>query len=186
MCQVLHVSESGYYKWRIDPIGKRGHQDLELLKEIKEVHKKSRETYGVLRIKKALERKGIVCSVNKVARIKRQNGIYAKTRRRFKATTNSRHNFPVADNILNRNFKVSKPNAAWVADLTYIGTDEGWLYLAAVEDLCHRQPVGYAMGETMSRELVIKALEKGIASKQPGKGLICHSDRGSQVRQEVA
>jgi transposase InsO family protein len=152
-----------------------------LLKKIKDIHSKSRGVYGAPRVHKQLtDIEKIPCSLNTVARIMQQNGIQARSRRKFKATTNSKHNYPVSNNVLNRNFTVEEPNKVWVADITYIPTDEGWLYLAAVMDLSSRKIVGWAMDSTMTRKLVINALQQAIGRRRPGKGVLHHSDRGSQ------
>lgn len=180
MCRVFKVSRSGYYAWLKRPESRRKIQNRELLKKIRKVHKVSRGTYGSPRITKALKKEGIACGRNRVARLMRENGIAAKTKRKYKATTNSKHNYPVAENLVNQNFTVNQPNQVWVADITYIATDEGWLYLAAVEDLFQRKIVGWAMDSTMTRQLVLDALKQAVWRYQPLAGLIHHSDRGSQ------
>lgn len=180
MCQVLEVSRSGYYAWLRRPKSNRKQLNEELVEKIKKVFNQSRQTYGSPRITYALKNQGISCSKNRVARLMKENNIKPKTKRKFKATTNSKHNYPVADNILNRNFNPTAPNQAWVADITYIPTDEGWLYLAAVVDLFNRKVVGWAMGSTMTKELVINALKQAIGRYNPPTGIIHHSDRGTQ------
>lgn len=180
MCQIFGVSRSGYYAWLKRPESSRLSQNKQLLQKIRSVYKISRGNYGSPRITKALKKDGISCSKNRVARLMKQAQIMAKTKKKYKATTNSKHNFPVAENILNQNFKVEQPNQVWVADITYIPTGEGWLYLAAVEDLFHRKIVGWAMDSTMTRKLTIDALRQGIQRYRPSKGLLHHSDRGSQ------
>jgi len=144
------------------------------------VHKISRGTYGSPRITRALKKKGIVCGKNRVARLMHDNGITGKTKRKYKATTNSKHNYPVAENLINQNFNIDRPNQIWVADITYIPTDEGWLYLAAIEDLFQRKIVGWAMNSTMTRQLTLDALRQAVKRYRPPAGLIHHSDRGSQ------
>lgn len=144
------------------------------------MHKISRGTYGSPRITRALKKKGIVCGKNRVARLMRDNGITGKTKRKYKATTNSKHNYPVAENLINQNFNIDRPNQIWVADITYIPTDEGWLYLAAIEDLFQRKIVGWAMNSTMTRQLTLDALRQAVKRYRPPAGLIHHSDRGSQ------
>jgi len=144
------------------------------------VHKISRGTYGSPRITRALKKKGIVCGKNRVARLMHDNGITGKTKRKYKATTNSKHNYPVAENLINQNFNIDRPNQIWAADITYIPTDEGWLYLAAIEDLFQRKIVGWAMNSTMTRQLTLDALRQAVKRYRPPAGLIHHSDRGSQ------
>ena len=144
------------------------------------MHKISRGTYGSPRITRALKKKGIVCGKNRVARLMHDNGITGKTKRKYKATTNSKHNYPVAENLINQNFNIDRPNQIWAADITYIPTDEGWLYLAAIEDLFQRKIVGWAMNSTMTRQLTLDALRQAVKRYRPPAGLIHHSDRGSQ------
>ncbi len=147
---------------------------------IQEVHTRSRGTYGSPRVHAQLERNGERCGEDKVARLMRQYGIRAKTRKKFKATTNSKHNLPVAENILNRNFTPTAPNQSWAGDITYVWTSEGWLYLAVVLDLYSRKVVGWTREPTLSRELAINALRMAIRARQPGAGLVSYTDRGSQ------
>jgi len=176
----MQVSRSGYYAWLKRPESNRKRQNKELLTEIHKTYQLSRGTYGSPRITKALHKQGITCGKNRVARLMRENGIVAKTKRKYKATTNSKHNYPVAANLLNQNFSVDKPNQVWVADITYIPTDEGWLYLASIEDLFQRKIVGWSMDSTMTRQLVLDALRQAVRRFRPPVGLIHHSDRGSQ------
>ncbi|WRO21353.1 IS3 family transposase [Metallumcola ferriviriculae] len=180
MCRVLEVSRSGYYAWLKRPESDRKRRDKYLLKKIREIHKDSRGTYGSPRITRVLQKQGVRCSPKRVARLMRENGIVAKTKRRFKATTNSKHNYPVAGNLLNQDFNVDRPNNVWVADITYIPTNEGWLYLATIQDLFNRKIVGWAMDKTMTRKLVLGALRQAHRRYRPQAGLIHHSDRGSQ------
>lgn len=180
MCHVFNVSRSGHYAWLKQPESSRKSQNRVLLEEIRKVYKVSRGTYGSPRVTRALNNKGIVCGRNRVARLMRENGIAAKTKRKYKATTNSKHSYPVAKNLVNQNFSTNRPNQVWVADITYIPTDEGWLYLAAVEDLFQRKIVGWAMDSTMTRKLVLDALRQAVRRYRPSSGLIHHSDRGSQ------
>lgn len=153
---------------------------MDLLKEIRKVYQASRQTYGSPRVTKALNKQGIKCGRNRVARLMLANSIAAKTKRKCKATTNSRHSYPVADNLVNQNFTVDRPNHIWVADITYIPTDEGWLYLAAILDLFQRKIVGWAMDSTMTRQLELNALTQAVKLYRPPYGLIHHSERGSQ------
>lgn len=180
MCQVMEVSRSGYYAWLKRPESNRKRKNKELLKKIRKIYKVSRGTYGSPRITRSLQKQGVTCGKNRVARLMRENGIAAKTKKKYKATTDSKHNYPVAVNILNQNFTVGRPNQVWVADITYIPTDEGWLYLAAIEDLFHRKIVGWAMDSTMTRRLVLDALKQAVGRHRPSAGLVHHSDRGSQ------
>jgi putative transposase len=180
MCQALEVSRSGFYAWLRRPKGKREIADEQLLEKIKRAHKKSRKIYGSRRVHKQLVSESETCSKNRVARLMRRHGIKAKTKRKFCATTNSKHSFPVAENLLNRQFDVKEPNKVWVADITYIPTEEGWLYLAAVMDLGSKGIVGWSMSDRATRELTLDALNMAIRQRKPPEGLIHHSDRGVQ------
>jgi putative transposase len=180
ICHAIEISMSGYYLWRRGVNKKRKKQDEELLESIKEVYQRSRGRYGSPRIEKELRRKGIKTSPKRVARLMKENGLRAKTKRKFKATTNSNHNLPVAKNMLNQNFTASKPNKVWSSDITYIWTEEGWMYLAVVLDICSRNLVGWQTGNYLGKELVIDALNKAIRNRKPDNGLIFHSDRGVQ------
>jgi transposase InsO family protein len=151
-----------------------------LLKQIKAIFDLSRKTYGSLSIKNALSDDGIIVGKNRVARLMRKHAIQAKTKKKFKVTTNSRHNRPVADNLLNQDFIVTVPNTVWVSDITYIWTDEGWSYLATVLDLYSRRIVGWAVKERLTDTLVIEAFERACINRNPKSGLMFHSDRGSQ------
>lgn len=181
MCQVLRVSRSGYYRWRGRPESQRASEDRRLRVEIRATHRRNRQVYGSPRIHKDLREQGIRCSRKRVARLMREEGVRAKQSRKFRpVTTDSRHAMPVAPNVLDRNFEASNPNQAWVADITYIPTREGWLYLAVVLDLFSRAVVGWAMDARCSRDLTIRALQMALARRRPPPGLIHHSDRGSQ------
>jgi transposase InsO family protein len=180
MCRILEVSRGGFYAWCNRPKSKRAQENETLIKEIIRIFKDSTEIYGAIKITNKLNQKGIHCGKNRVARLMRQNGLRSKIKRKFKATTNSRHNYPVADNLLKQNFNVQRPNQVWVGDITYIWTREGWLYLAAVLDLYSRQIVGWAMDSTMTKQLVIDALKQAVGRRRPPKGITFHSDRGSQ------
>src|SRR6185437_7518990 len=148
--------------------------------EIETIHQEVKQRYGSPRIHAELRARGLGCCVNTVAKLMRQHGIAAKTKRKFRCTTDSNHDRPVAENILDRQFEPTAANQAWLADITYIPTREGWLYLAAVEDLYSRQIVGWSMSERMSSRLVVDALEMAVSRRLPGEGLLAHSDRGSQ------
>jgi len=180
MCRVLKVKKSGYYYWRKRPISNRKKANIELTNEIKKAHKETKELYGSRRLCAELRNRGLKCGKNRVARLMKENAIRSKRVKKFKATTNSKHNIPVAENLLNQNFKSQNPNEVWVADITYVPTDEGWLYLASIMDLFNRKVVGWAMSATMTKDLVIAALKQAILRYKPAAGLIHHSDRGSQ------
>lgn len=185
MAEVLNVSKSGFYAYLNRPKSYREIENDLLLEKIKAVHKRSHGIYGYPRITIELENDGAP-SKNRVYRLMRKNGIKSKTVRKFKATTNSKHNFPVAENLLNREFTANKPNQKWVSDITHVATDEGWLYLAGVMDLYGRAIVGFSMDNHMRKSLVINALNQAIGRTGAKEGLLVHSDRGVQVRQEVA
>lgn len=180
MCRVLKVSRSGYYAWRMRPESKRTKANALLLARIKTVHEKSKKTYGSPRVHAQLVADGETCSIGRVARLMSANDMIAKQKRKFVATTDSKHDLPVAPNILDRNFVVDEPDRVWVSDITYIPTDEGWLYLAGVMDLCSKTAVGWSMGDSLERKLVIDALNMAYRRREPMTGLIHHSDRGSQ------
>lgn len=179
MAEVLEVSKSGFYAYLNRPKSNRAIANEQLLEKIKAVFKRSHGIYGYPRITKALKSDGSP-SKNRVYRLMRDNGIRSKTVKKYKATTNSNHNLPVAENVLNRNFSAPKPNQKWVSDITYIATDEGWLYLAGVMDLCGRAIVGFAMADHMRKSLVINALNQAIDRTGAKEGLLVHSDRGVQ------
>ena len=178
MCRVLEVSESG--AWRQRPPSARTQENLRLETEIKAAHQRTRETYGPQRLQSDLADHGIPASVYRIKRIRRRLGLRCKQKRKFKATTNSSHTLPLAPNLLDRQFAVATPNCTWVTDITYVATDEGWLYLAGIKDLFNGELVGYAMSDRMTTTLVSQALFRAVAAKRPAKGLIHHSDRGSQ------
>lgn len=180
MCRVLEVSESGYHAWRQRPPSARTQENLRLETEIKAAHQRTRETYGPQRLQSDLADHGIPASVYRIKRIRRRLGLRCKQKRKFKATTNSSHALPLAPNLLDRQFAVAAPDRAWVSDITYVATDEGWLYLAGIKDLFNGELVGYAMSDRMTTTLVSQALFRAVAAKRPAKGLIHHSDRGSQ------
>jgi transposase InsO family protein len=180
MCQVLQVSPGGYYSWRDRPASVKQQRREVLKREIEAIHQAFKERYGSPRIHEELQARGQRCCVNTVAKVMRQHGIVAKSKRKFRYTTDSNHDLPVADNILDRQFEPTAANQVWVADITYIPTWEGWLYLAAVEDLYSRQIVGWSMSERVTSRLVVDALEMAVSRRLPGEGLMAHSDRGSQ------
>ena len=180
MCRMLEVSESGYHAWRQRPPSARQQENLRLETEIKAAHQRTRETYGPERLQSDLADHGVQTSVYRIKRIRTKLGLRCKQKRKFKATTNSNHALPLAPNLLDRQFAVTAPNRAWVTDITYVATDEGWLYLAGIKDLFNGELVGYAMSDRMTTTLVSQALFRAVAAKRPAKGLIHHSDRGSQ------
>jgi transposase InsO family protein len=179
MSEVLEVSRSGYRDWRR---GKRpaAIARQKLLRAIEDIHRSSQRSYGSPRIYRQLRALGYQCSKSTIERLMRANGIRSKVKRKFKATTDSNHALPVAENIVNRNFNPPAPNRIWLSDITYIRTHEGWLYLAVILDAYSRRVVGWSMNARMTQQLVIDALEMAVARRKPGRGLILHSDRGSQ------
>jgi len=180
LCLTLEVSPSGYYTWLKRPNSPRQKEEARLVIEIKAAHKRNRETYGPERLQSDLAAQGIKIGVHRIKRIRKEHGIRCKQVKKFKATTNSNHTLPVAENLLEQNFEVEAPNQVWVTDITYIPTAEGWLYLAGHKDLFTGEVVGYAMGERMTKNLVSQSLFRAVAAKRPVAGLIHHSDRGSQ------
>ena len=180
MRRIMSVSASGYYAWLDRPLSKRALEEMWLEVEIRAAHKRTRQTYGPERLQHDLAEHGIQVGICRIKRIRRKLGLRCKQQRKFKATTDSRHTLPVAENILGQQFVAYEPNAVWVSDITYVPTDEGWLYLAGHKDLFNGEVVGYAMGERLSRNLVSQSLLRAVATKRPDKGLLRHSDRGSQ------
>lgn len=180
MSRVLEVSESGYYAWRDRPLSARAQENARLENEIRAAHQRTRETFGPERLQSDLADHGIRVGVDRIKRIRKKLGLRCKQKRKFKVTTDSRHNLPVAPNLLERNFTVTAPNRVWVSDITYISTGEGWLYLAGLKDLFNGELVGYAMSERMTKSLVMQALFRGVSARRPAKGLILHSDQGTQ------
>jgi putative transposase len=184
MADLLGVSPAGYYAWRGRPQSERQQRRDRLLVEIAAIHERVKGRYGSPRIHAELKAGGHDCCVNTVAEVMRQAGIRAKTARKFRHTTDSNHSRPVAENVLDRQFDPASPNESWVADITYIGTREGWLYLAVVEDLYSRMVVGWSMDGAMTSRLVVDALEMAVQRRLPGEELVAHSDRGSQYASE--
>lgn len=180
MCEVFSVSSSGYFSWRKRDNGTREAEELKLLRAIEDIHKSSRKNYGSPRIHAQLKGMGHRVGKTKIERTMKKHGIRAKTKRRFRVTTDSKHDLPVAPNLLKRNFSPEKPNQTWAADITYVSTREGWLFLAVIIDLFSRQVVGWSLDKTMTRELVCSALRQACFRRKPGTGLVFHSDRGSQ------
>jgi transposase InsO family protein len=181
LCKVMRVSRSGFYDYHDRFQNPKDRPDeTALQRRIKEIFDQSRGSYGSRRVVKQLSAEGHQIGRYKVRRIMRQMGLKAKTPKRFKLTTDSRHSFPVAPNVLNRDFDVDAPNKVWTADISYVWTFEGWLYLAIIMDLYSRQIVGWAMDKRMKKQLALDALAMAYWQRKPLKGLLHHSDRGSQ------
>ncbi len=180
MCHILSVSGSGYYSWVDRSKSRRTSENQEILKEIKMIHTKHKSRYGSPRMHQDLLDKGYSCSENRVARIMAANDIRAIFKKKFFITTNSRHLFPVAPNILNRNFHADKPNKKWVSDITYIRVNQRWLFLCVIIDLYSRKVVGWSMDTNLRASLVTDAFLMATINRQPKPGLIFHSDRGIQ------
>lgn len=180
MCRVLGVAASGFYAYLHRPLSRRAQEDIRLEVEIRAAHKRTKQVCGPERLQRDLAEHGVTVGVCRIKRLRKQLGIRCKQVKKFKATTDSKHAHPVADNMLEQKFEVSSPSRVWVSDITYIPTEEGWLYLAGHKDLFNGEIVGYAMGDRITRHLVSQSLFRAVASKRPGKGLIHHSDRGSQ------
>jgi len=178
--RMMSVSASGYYAWLDRPLSMRAREEMRLELEIKAADKRTRQTYGPERLQHDLAEHNIRVGICRIKRIRKKLGIHCKQKRKFKVTTDSRHKLPVAENLLGQRFQVEEPNKVWLSDITYIPTDEGWLYLAGHKDLFHGEIVGYAMGERLTRNLVSQSLFRAVAAKHPAKGLMHHSDRGSQ------
>jgi transposase InsO family protein len=180
MCRLLCVSHSGYYGWRDRKPSARSRADADLSSQIKFIYDKEKARAGAIRITKRLRAQGIEVGRHRVARLMRINGWRAKAARKYKATTNSNHKLAVAPNLLQQDFTSQYPNEKWVSDITYIWTNEGWLYLAVVMDLYSRMIVGWALSERMTSALVIDALQMSLGHRKMPQGVIVHSDRGSQ------
>ena len=181
MCNVLDVSRSGYYAWRKRPESLRVKKNRKLAAQIKVIHsQKHKKVYGSPRIYRDLKDIGVSCSPNRVARVMKKEGIRAIVPRKYKATTDSKHNFPIAPNLLKQDFDVKEPNKVLLADITYIATVEGWLYLASVMDLGSRRIKGWSMNNRLTKELALNALKMSICNHPEAKEIIHHSDRGSQ------
>jgi len=180
MCRVLSVSSSGYYAWRDRPESRRSQANRALVEQIRVAHQRGRGTYGSPRVYRELRRSGVACSLGRVERLMRSAGIRGRRRPKFRVTTDSRHSLPVAENKLDRQFAVARLNTVWTADITYIWTVQGWLYLAVVIDLASRRIIGWSMAPHMKTSLVAAALGMALARNRPAGGLMHHSDRGSQ------
>jgi putative transposase len=180
MCLILKVSKSGYYKWLNRKPSRRAREEGSLEVEIKAAHQRTRETCGPERLQHDLKEQGVKVGICRIRRIRKKLGIRCKQKRKFKATTDSKHTLPAAENLLNQRFEATTPNEIWLSDITYISTEEGWLYLAGHKDIFTGEIVGYAMGNRITKNLVSQSLFRAVAAKRPGSGLIHHSDRGSQ------
>ena len=180
MCRLLQVSRSGFYAWRRRPESRRTREDRSLLARIEAIHRENREAYGTVKTWKALRAQGVPCGRHRVARIRKQAGIEARRKRRFRVTTQCRHSFPIADNVLARCFAVDAPDRVWVGDITFIPTQAGWLYLAVLLDLYARRVVGWAMSHYIDSNLVTEALCMALQRRRPHTGLIHHTDQGRQ------
>jgi putative transposase len=180
LCRVLEVSRSGYYAWLTRPLSKRAQEEGRLDVEIKAAHTRTRQTCGPERLQRDLQAHGVRVGICRIRRIRKKLGIRCKQIKKFKATTDSTHAHPVADNLLDQRFEAEAPAQVWVSDITYISTDEGWLYCACHKDLFNGEIVGYALGSRITKDLVSRSLFRAVAAKRPPQGLIHHSDRGSQ------
>lgn len=180
LCRTLNVTRSGFYAWRKRSPSTRQQENERLKVAIRALHKRTRESYGSRRLQVELAAEGFVAGRDRIARLRHEMNIHCKQKRKFRVTTDSNHDFPVAENLLNQIFAPTAPNEVWVTDLTYIPTGEGWLYLSGIKDVFTCEIVGYAMGERMTKELVGQALFRAVQTKRPATGLIHHSDRGSQ------
>jgi putative transposase len=185
MCQVLKVSRSGFYDWHNRGESQRSCHDRYLMGHIRRVHDQSRQHYGVVKCWKQLNNEGIACGRDRVARLRHEQGIYSRRRKRFVVTTRSKHRHWIAPNRLNRDFYTSQPNRVWVGDVTFIATRSGWLYLAVLLDLYSRKVVGWSMSNSNNGQLVKDSLEMAVMHRQPDSGLIHHTDRGSTYAMQI-
>ena len=184
-CRVLRISRAGYYVWLKRGISKQASKRQELLKEIKAIHKGSRGTYGSPRVQNTLKKKGIHHNHKTVEKIMKENGISARRKKKFKVTTDSKHKLPIAENVLNRQFQVAEKDKVYVSDITYVGTEEGWLYLAVFIDLYSRKVLGWSMSPWIDSELVLNAFRMAIAKRGYKVSPLVHSDRGSQYASDL-
>lgn len=180
MCRILEVSRSGYYAWHRRVPSRRQLESVRLDMEIRAVYQAHKGRPGSPKIASELQERGIKVSRNRVARRMRRMGLKSRTRRKFRVTTDSRHKYPVASNLLQRDFSSDRPNRVWVSDITYVWTREGWLYLTVFIDLFSRSVVGWSVSASLGHEMVVNALKRAVRRRQPPKGLIIHSDRGVQ------
>jgi putative transposase len=180
LCELLEISRSGYYAWKDRKPSQREHGIEILIAHLHRIHDKYRKVYGSPRMHAALKKEGIIFNQKTIAKYMLQEGLQGQRKQRKVITTNSKHGFPIAPNLLHRDFHAEKPNEKWVGDITYIPTAEGWLYLASVLDLFSRKVVGWEMSKSIDADLVEKALRMALYQRQPAFGLLHHSDRGSQ------
>jgi len=185
MAKVLQVSVSGYYAFRRRGESKRAKANRELLMAIKRAFEESKSTYGSPRITAFLKKKGYGCSRNRVARLMRKYGYAARTRKRYRVTTNSAHAFKKAPNLVDQGFQIGRPNGIWCSDITYIPTKDGWLYLSVIMDLYSRKVVGWEANERLNQELTLRALQKALERRKPACPLLHHSDQGIQYSHPV-
>lgn len=180
MCRMLAVSRAGFYAWRRRPVAVRTREDQVLAVAVAAIYAENHGRYGSPRVRMELRERGQRTGRKRIARLMRIQGLRARPRRRYRTTTDSRHGLPVSPNLLARRFAVAQPNTAWVTDMTYLWTAQGWLYLAVIIDLFSRRVVGWSMSERIDRKLALDALRMALAQRRPQPGLIHHSDRGSQ------
>lgn len=180
LCRTLGVTKGGYLRWRHHPHSRRAEQDTVLIQQIAVIQSGARQTYGSPRVQASLRHQGVAVSRKRVARLMRDAGLNAQMPRIRVVTTDSAHDSPIAENVIDRDFTATAPNQKWVTDITYIRTDEGWLYLSAILDLYSRKVVGWSMDQTMETSLVTRSLDMALANRCPADGVIHHSDRGSQ------
>jgi putative transposase len=185
MCRVFGFAASTYYGWERQQLSQHDVRDGELLDAIRRLFAKFRGRYGAPRIQAELAREGVGVSRKRIARLMREAGLRAKGKRKYKPTTDSEHTLPIAPNLLSRNFRTDRPDAAWVSDITYVWTREGWMYMAAIVDLYSRKVVGWSLADRMAASLVCEALDAAVQLRRPPPGLIFHSDRGSQYASHV-
>ena len=180
LCRILEVSRSGFYAWCRRAPSPRAREDAALKVKIRAVHGTSKKTYGSPRVHAKLQAEDHRIGRKRVARLMKEEGLEGQRKLRFRVTTDSSHSYPIAPNLLERNFTVSAPNKVWVGDITYIWTREGWLYLAMILDLFSRRVIGWAMDSSLERGLALDALRMALRTRRPGEGLLHHSDRGVQ------
>ncbi len=185
MCRALRVSTSGFYAWQKRDPSDRAQENATLLVQIREVHRKYRRSYGSPRMRDELVDLDYPCSVGRVERLMRRNGIAAKPRKRFVITTDSDHSFPIAENLLNREFTPGAANRVWASDITYVRTRQGWLYVAVTIDLFSRKVVGWATSSKVDAKLAARALRMAVNTRRPARGLMHHSDQGSQYASDL-
>ncbi len=184
-CRVLGVTSQGYYAWRKRPVSSRYEEDINLSAKIRVIHAESRSSYGSPRVHDELTDQGIRCGRKRVERLMQQEGLKAKAGRKFKVTTDSAHGKSIAPDLVQRNFTAPAPNQVWVGDITYLWTAEGWLYLAVFIDLHSRMVVGWALGTRLQASLVTLAFARAVARRRPQRGLIVHTDQGSQYASDA-